>query len=63
MGFRRKYPLDEFWKLAMDKKVNVIIGSDCHSNGLLWDEAVESTYNLISKYKLNQIKNNIIIDL
>ena len=60
LGMRRRYPLDCFWARAAEKKAKVIIGSDCHANGCLYDEAVKQCEKYILNKKLNQIKHNVM---
>lgn len=43
-GPRYKYPREEFWQIAKNKNVRVIISSDAHSPKNLYDDIVKQTY-------------------
>ena len=38
-GFRYPYPHEMFWRMAAEKNIRVIIGSDCHSPDQVCDES------------------------
>ena len=40
-GVVKKYPRDEFWKIARTYDIKVVISSDCHKPDLLHDETLE----------------------
>lgn len=53
--FRNKYPIHEFWKIAKEKKVKIILESDVHHKKQLYDtEIVKKTYDLLKQWGLEK---------
>lgn len=50
---RWKYPREEFWKIAGEYGVRVVIGADAHYPEMLDIVAFDLAFKLIKKYKLN----------
>jgi histidinol-phosphatase (PHP family) len=54
-GSRLQYPHDRFWNKVAQTSIPVIIGSDCHEPGQVWDEVVEHAYAAAKAINLNII--------
>lgn len=54
-GLRCPYPHPAFWQKAAKAGLPVIVGSDCHNPGLLWDSYVEETYRLCREWGLQVV--------
>ena len=53
----RQYPNEVFWRLAGEVGCDVVIGSDAHTPGEVYDrESLKRAMELIEKYKLNYIE-------
>lgn len=52
-GKRYPYPYERFWTKVSLSGVKTIINSDCHSPNELWDTAVDESYSIANKLKLN----------
>lgn len=50
------YPYEEFWKIAGEYKVDVIIGYDAH-NPNEFDDNIAVAFELIDKYKLHYLED------
>jgi len=58
---RYKYPRLEFWQLVKKHNARCIISSDAHKPNLLYDEAVEETYNF-SKHLSLPVEEELSFD-
>jgi len=58
---RYKYPRQEFWQLVKKHNARCIISSDAHKPNLLYDEAVEETYNF-SKHLSLPVEEELSFD-
>ncbi len=54
-GERFPYPHPRFWEMAASAKVRVIVGSDCHAPELVWDKAVEQSYQQLKALGLRPL--------
>lgn len=54
-GKRYPYPYEKFWTKVALAGVKTIINSDCHSPNELWDIAMDESYLIANKLKLNII--------
>lgn len=46
---RYQYPDHRFWQKVANTSLPVIVGSDCHSPELMWDNAVITAYEFLDK--------------
>lgn len=46
-GDRVPYPHPRFWDPVPGSGIPVVVGSDCHSPDILWDDAVEQSYQTL----------------
>lgn len=53
---RHPYPYDGFWKIAAGAPIRVMVGSDCHGPGFLWDEAVERSYRNLESLGIEPVR-------
>lgn len=56
-GLRNPYPHSFFWKMASEKNIRVIIGSDCHSPEQLCDECFVYAFKEAGRSGLNLIES------
>ena len=56
-GMRYGYPREEFWKIASECGVKVLVNSDCHHPHEFHDESVEKARELAIKWKLNVVNS------
>ena len=58
-GTRPAYPIDNFWKLAAEYKIDVIINSDAHRPQDVIG-AMDQGFSLAKKYNLSVIELNLL---
>lgn len=56
-GDRNPYPYDKFWELAAKTELRVIVGSDCHDPGQVFDEYMILAIKKAREYKLRLTDN------
>ena len=56
-GMRPPYPLTEFWKLAAEYKIDVLINSDAHHPIDVWGNN-DDGYDLAKKFQLNIVNES-----
>ena len=54
-GTRHPYPHDNFWKMAAQAPVKVMVGSDCHNPANLWDDVVDLAYRKLQELGIEPI--------
>ena len=57
-GERYQYPHIQFWRKAVEAKIPVIIGSDCHEPIQVYDDTVKKAY-----YDARELGLNIILEI
>lgn len=54
-GVRYQYPHENFWHMAANTPVKVIVGSDCHNPSQVWDDAMDLAYRKLQEFGIKPV--------
>lgn len=54
-GTRCPYPHPTFWRMANEAGVKAVVGSDCHSPSVIYDEFVQQAHELARQWKIDVV--------